>query len=153
MKRALILQSVTFLLLIVAIGVVAGGTIILRHDATKSKHLAQRVARALAREQAANNDRRKLRVQQVRALHATAIKGCTDIHKVVKVFETYISRSLTAPSLNLPDLTPRQKKALAHVGIQSHAAERALFAQLEAADCISVKKLPTSAIKPKGTTG
>lgn len=155
MRRILILNTIQFAMLLAAI---IGGGILYSHQASHTAHVAEKAAAAarkanhaaaVAKEAAkgtaeTNAANHKLRAQQIASLHAQSVKDCADIHKLANVFETYLSRTITAPSLTLPDLTPGQKKALSKVGVQSLAAEKALLAQLDAADCKSVKRLPAS---------
>lgn len=155
MRRAMLLQTATFLLLLVA--VLVGGITLHRQNghvgrvanhaaaaAATAKHAAA-VAKIAAKGTAeANTANHSLRSQQIAALHAQSVKDCADIHKLASVFETYLSRAITAPSLTLPDLTPAQKKALKRVGIKSLASQKSLLAQIDAADCKSVKRLPSS---------
>lgn len=159
MKRIQILQILTFLLLLVGIGFfsvtshrqqthighVANNAAAAARTAKKAAAIAKTAAKGTAEANAANH---KLRTQQIAALHAQSVKDCGDIHKLASVFETYLSRAITAPSLTLPDLTPAQKKALAKVGVKSLAVQKELLAQIDAADCKGVQRLPQNS---KGT--
>lgn len=161
MRRVMILQAATFALVVISV-VVFGvtshrQTAHIGRVANSAKTASTQAKRAAAKANAAaktakqaaklvataNAANHKLRAQQIAALHTQSVKDCGDIHKLANVFETYLSRTITAPALTLPDLTPAQKKALGQIGIQSIKQQKKLLAQIDAADCKNVKRLPS----------
>lgn len=142
MRRAVALQTVTFVLVLLAI-VVGGGAILkLALTSSDQNHELGRVVHEQGAEAAY---RVKLRNAQLRELHKLAAASCGRDHAIVGVVAGIIRRARAqATSSSFPDLTAAQRDAYRQAIERAVAVDDAALSALAGIDCRGVPPLPTT---------